>query len=133
VAGDQTPDAFGLRALHVPALVEQLQHLAETMTGKQEVVALGEYQRHFRYHADRIGHCLLSAAVESGSSDQLVRSLPAQTAQELAVTRGIEGVGRSLALPTAPPLQLRVRKMESVQRDADSPAVQVGDQALGQM
>ncbi len=116
VARDQELHARGLVLHDVPGLVEQVAHVAPRALVDQQVVALGDHQRHVARDGDRRVDRLLDLAPELRRVHHVLGRV-AQAPQQRDVARGVERVRRALARRTTQPLELGLREVEAVHAD----------------
>ena len=114
---------------HVPRGVEQRCEGLPALAVVQQVVALGDDERHVPRDRDRPGDRQLDGAVEARGVDHVL--VPAaQTAQEARETGDVEGVGGSHPVPASKADELLLREMESVHGDQDGVVSQRLDDLL---
>src|SRR5690606_23177991 len=120
VPGDEPDDAQLLVLLDVPALVEQRPHPGPVAVRDEQVVALGDDERHLPRHGDGAADRLLERAVEERGVDHPLVGRP-QPTQERDVAERVEGVGGALAVVPAEPVELGLGEVEAVH--ADQPGI----------
>src|SRR5699024_9136838 len=106
-----------------PCLVDHLTQLTPRLLLEQQVVPLGDHQWSvFRYRY-RTGDRFLDLAAEFRCVHEL--GTLAESADEVYVTVGVEGVRRTLAVHPAEAVQLDLGQVEPVHTDDNRPGAEL--------